>query len=48
MRNESFRKTIDWGLLSVFLVMILIGIANVYSAAFNPKFPDLFDFSQKY
>jgi rod shape determining protein RodA len=28
--------------------MILIGIANVYSAAFNPKFPDLFDFSQKY
>jgi rod shape determining protein RodA len=28
--------------------MILIGIANVYSAAYNPKFPDLFDFSQKY
>ena len=48
MRNESFSKTIDWGLLSVFLVMILIGIANVYSAAYNPKFPDLFDFSQKY
>lgn len=48
MRNESFSKTVDWGLLSVFLVMILIGVANVYSAAYNPKFPDLFDFTQKY
>jgi rod shape determining protein RodA len=48
MRNESFSKTIDWGLLSVFLLMILIGVANVYSAAFNPKEPELFDFSQKY
>ena len=28
--------------------MVLIGIANVYSAAFNPKAPFLFDFSQKY
>ena len=48
MRNESFSKTIDWGLLSVFLLMILIGVANVYSAAFDPKSPELFDFSQKY
>ena len=46
MRNESFSKTIDWGLLSVFLLMILIGVANVYSAAFDPKSPELFDFSQ--
>ena len=48
MRNESVSKTIDWGLLSVFLIMIIIGIANVYSAAYNPKHPDFFDFSQKY
>ena len=47
-RNDSIAGNIDWGLFIVFLVMLLMGIANVYSAAYNPKFPSLFDFSQKY
>jgi rod shape determining protein RodA len=47
-RDESLLGNIDWGLFIVFLVMVFMGVANVYSAAFNPKHPDLFDFSQKY
>ena len=47
-REESLFGNIDWTLFIVFAVMVLIGIANVYSAAFNPKSPFLFDFSQKY
>jgi rod shape determining protein RodA len=47
-RDESIVGNIDWGLLIVFLVMVFMGVANVYSAAFNPKHPELFDFSQKY
>ena len=47
-RDESLLGNIDWGLFIVFLVMVFMGVANVYSAAFNPKHPELFDFSQKY
>jgi rod shape determining protein RodA len=47
-RNESITGNIDWGLFTVFIVMIIFGIANVYSAAYNPKAPFLFDLSQKY
>jgi len=47
-REESLFGNIDWTLFIVFAVMVLIGIANVYSAAYNPKAPLLFDFSQKY
>jgi rod shape determining protein RodA len=47
-REESLFGNIDWTLFIVFAVMVLIGIANVYSAAFNPKAPFIFDISQKY
>ena len=47
-REESLFGNIDWTLFIVFAVMVLIGIANVYSAAYNPKAPFLFDFTQKY
>jgi rod shape determining protein RodA len=30
------------------MIMLLMGIANVYSAAFNEDHPNIFDFSQKY
>lgn len=38
----------DWWLFIAIIVMVVLGVANVYSAAFNPDHPDLFDFSQKY
>lgn len=47
-REDSASKNIDWALFSVFILFLVMGIINVYSAAFDPKHPHLFDFSQKY
>ncbi|MCE3295092.1 MAG: hypothetical protein K0R65_806 [Crocinitomicaceae bacterium] len=47
-REESISKIIDWPLFIVFILFLLMGIANVYSAAFDPDHPNIFDFSQKY
>ncbi|MFN5415579.1 MAG: rod shape-determining protein RodA [Flavobacteriia bacterium] len=47
-KEESISKSIDWPLFIVFILFLAMGIANVYSAAFDPDHPNLFDFSQKY
>lgn len=47
-RNESLTEHMDWWLFGVVVLMLAMGVANVYSAAFDPDHPSLFDFSQKY
>lgn len=47
-RDDSLTQNVDWWLFAIVLIMLGMGIANVYSAAYNPEHPDLFDFSQKY
>lgn len=38
----------DWPLFGVVLVMMAMGVATVYSTAFDPDHPSLFDFSMVY
>lgn len=47
-QGEKITSNIDWPLLSVFLLLMLMGVATVYATAYNPEAPNLFDFSQKY
>lgn len=47
-RNQSLTSNVDWGLLVVFFLMLIMGVANVYSVAYNEDAPNIFDFSQKY
>lgn len=47
-RNQSLTSNVDWGLLIVFFLMLIMGVANVYSVAYNEEAPNIFDFSQKY
>lgn len=47
-QGEKITTNIDWPLLGVFLILMLFGVATVYSVAYNPEHPNLFDFSQKY
>lgn len=47
-RDQSLFKEMDWVMLGLYLVMVLLGIGNIYSASFNPNAPNLFDFSQNY
>ncbi|MBI2257989.1 MAG: rod shape-determining protein RodA [Flavobacteriia bacterium] len=47
-REETLYKNLDWSLLIVLFLLLIMGVATVYSAAYNEKHPNLFDFSQKY
>ena len=47
-REDSLTQHVDWLLLSIVIIMLGMGIANVYSAAYDPDHPNIFDFSQKY
>ena len=47
-KSDSLTQHVDWWLFGIVMLMLIMGIANVYSAAYDPDFPNLFDFSQKY
>ncbi len=47
-RGEKITSNVDWLLLSVYLILMIMGVATVYSTAYDPDHPNLFDFSQKY
>lgn len=47
-QNQSLTAHVDWPLFIVFIVLMLMGLATVYSAAFDADHPSIFDFSQKY
>lgn len=47
-REDSLTRNVDWWLFFIVIIMLGLGIANVYSAAYDPDHPSLFDFSQKY
>ncbi len=46
--NEKLTSNIDWTLLICYMLLLTIGIATVYSVAYNENHPSIFDFSQKY
>ncbi len=47
-RGKSIGANLDWVLFSVFVIMLIMGIANIYSVSFKEEHPNIFDFSQKY
>lgn len=47
-KNQSITGSLDWPLFIAIILMMLMGLATVYSVAFNEEHPSLFDFSQKY
>jgi rod shape determining protein RodA len=47
-QNESLVAHVDWVLFSVYIIMMVLGIATVYSTAYNHNHPFILDFSQKY
>ena len=46
--NNSLTGRIDWFLVILLLILISMGIATLYSVAFNEKNPNIFDISQLY
>lgn len=47
-QNKSITGSVDWVLLTLLLVLMGMGVATIYSVAYDPENPSLFDFSQKY
>jgi rod shape determining protein RodA len=47
-KNQSLTGSVDWPLLVVVLILMVMGVATVYSTAWDPEHPRLFDFSMVY
>lgn len=47
-KEESLTANLDWPLFGAIIAMLIMGLATVYSVAFNEEAPSLFSFSEKY
>ena len=46
--NQSITGSFDWPLFIVYMLLLAMGLTTVYSVAYDPEHPNLFDFSQRY
>jgi rod shape determining protein RodA len=47
-KEESLTEHLDWPLFGALITMLILGLATVYSVAYNEDAPSLFNFSEKY
>ena len=47
-KNAAIISKLDWPLFVTFCLLIVFGMATVYSVAFNEEQPNIFDLSEKY
>lgn len=47
-QNKSLTGSVDWPLVSAYVLLLIMGLSTVYSVAYDQEHPSLFDFSQKY
>ena len=47
-KEESLTANLDWPLFGAIIAMLIMGLATVYSVAYNEDAPSLFNFSEKY
>lgn len=47
-KDDSLSRNIDWWLLLIFILFLGMGVANIYSAAYDEDHPYIFDFSMQY
>ena len=49
MRNgNAIIYNVDWVLVLLYVVLVGLGLSNIYSSVFNPDHPMIFDLSQEY
>ena len=44
--SSSIIYRLDWSLILIYLLLVTVGIVNVYSATYNESFNSIFDFSE--
>lgn len=47
-QSQSLTGNIDWVLVGLYFALMTMGVATIYSVAYDPEHPSLFDFSQMY
>ena len=47
-KSNSLTGSLDWPLFLTYIILLIMGLATVYSVAYDSEHPNLFDFSQKY
>ncbi len=47
-QRDSIRAQVDRPLVIIYLLLLLMGWANIYSAAYSPEHPNLFDTAKEY
>ncbi|MFM7768856.1 MAG: rod shape-determining protein RodA, partial [Bacteroidota bacterium] len=47
-QQRSIFENIDWVVVSIYLILVLIGWVNIYSAVYNEEHSSIFDLSQNY
>lgn len=47
-KSQSITGHMDWPLFFAVIVLMIMGLATVYSVAYDAEHPNIFDFSQKY
>jgi len=47
-RNEKLTHNIDWIILSIYFVIVAMGLATIYSTAYDKNYPYLFNFVTPY
>lgn len=47
-QGDSPIRKIDTWLLMLYLIMVCLGVTNIYSSAYNPEHPSLFDLDREY
>ena len=46
--SNSLTDNIDWVLVALYVMLVLLGWANIYAAVYNEEQSSIFDFSQRY
>jgi rod shape determining protein RodA len=47
-RQDSLFRNADWGLVSLYLILVLMGWLNIYASVYNEEHQSISDLSQKY
>lgn len=42
-QSEKIWADVDWALVGIYLLIVTLGVSNIYSAVYNPERPSLFD-----
>lgn len=47
-QQQSFLKNLDWGIIAIYLLLVVFGWLNIYSALYDPENPEILNLTKNY